>query len=224
MYIHASSIFLLPQFLSFSSLNFHPVVYPVVSSIFSRSEILRSIERWIDHERTSHFGNPFIFALCSFLFPISRLTLIRHRDHGHEFLVVRHILPRDHGDHPCSTGIDSHRGYTWLNISFVCVLFYIFVLLPFCFILFIDLSRWQKGSDERRGRLEGATRRTYFGYRERFSEETKKQALQRKMWKNRLGKWKKLRSQMENRFVKWTRFWGNEEIENWLSRTKGKVF
>lgn len=184
----------------FSPLSTFIALFTRKSLIFSRSEILRSIERWIDHERSSHFGNPFIFALCSFLFPISRLALIRHRDHGHEFLVVRHILPRNHGDHPCSTGIDSRRGYNiWLNISFVCALFYIFVSLPFCFILFIDLSRWEKGSDERRGRLEGAIRRTYFGYRERFSEETKKQALRRKMWKNKLGKWKKLRSQMENR-------------------------
>lgn len=104
------------------------------SSIFSRSEILRSIERWIDHERSSHFGNPFIFALCSFLFPISRLALIRHRDHGHEFLVVQHILPRDHGDHPAQ--LESTVVAVIFGLTFLLFVFYFIFLSPFRFALF----------------------------------------------------------------------------------------
>lgn len=223
MYIHAGSIFLLPRFLSFSSFNFRRVVYLQILDFFSFWNL--TIYRKMDRPRTiqplweSLYFRAVFFSVSDFTFGTHSPSRSRARvSCGPTYFASRSRWPS------CSTGIDSRRGYIWLNISFVCILFYIFVPLPFWFILLIDLSRWEKGSDERRGRLKGATQRTYFGYRERFSEETKKQALRKKMWKNKLGKWKKFRSQMKNRFVKWARFWGNEEIENRLSRTKGKVF
>lgn len=198
MYIHAGSIFLLPRFLSFPSSNFHRVVYPQILDLFSFWNL--TIYKKMDRPRTIQplWESLYLRAVSFFCFRFHVWRSFAIEITGTSFLwsdifcleITVTILAR----------LESIVVAVIFGLIFLLFVLYFIFLSPFCFALFylliclVEKNRMNVVEDWKE-RLEEHTS----GIGKGSAKKQKKQALRRKMRKNKLGKWKKLRSQMENR-------------------------